>query len=321
MTTQSIAVPSPPSGRAVLSSPAAKGIGLGLAAAAIWGSYLAMAKAGVSAGLTAGDIAFIRYSVAGAIMTPWLLANGIRSCGGVGWRRAAILSLLVGPLFILIGVGGYSFAPLAHGAVMQPAALTILSLALAALVLKEPLTLARLVGVAGMLAGLATIAGPGLWEGDALTPIGDAMFLVAGGMWAIFTLLTKLWKVGPLQATAAVSVLSAAVYAPGYIAFVGLDRLLAASPAMLGAQALVQGLLSGVVAVIAFTKAAALLGTARAAVFPAMVPAVAIQLGVPIAGEIPTLLQLAGVGIVTLSLLIALGVLKPTRPIASFRRG
>ena len=98
-------------------------------------------------------------------------------------------------------------------------------------------------------------------------------------------------------------------------------RLLAASPAMLGAQALVQGLLSGVGAVIAFTKAAALLGTARAAVFPAMVPAVAIQLGVPIAGEIPTLLQLAGVGIVTLSLLIALGVLKPTRPIASFRRG
>lgn len=321
MTTQSVVVRLPPAGRAVFASPTAKGIGLGLAAAAIWGAYLAMAKAGVSAGLTAGDIAFIRYSVAGAIMAPWLLANGIRSCGGVGWRRAAILSLLVGPLFILIGVGGYSFAPLAHGAVMQPAALTILSLALAALFLKEPPTPARLVGVAGMLAGLATIAGPGLWKCDALTPIGDAMFLAAGGMWAIFTLLTKLWKVGPLQATAVVSVLSAAVYAPGYIALVGLDRLLAASPAMLGAQALVQGLLSGVVAVIAFTKAAALLGTARAAVFPAIVPAVAILLGVPIAGEIPTRLQLAGVGVVTLSLLVALGVLKPMRLIASFRKG
>lgn len=320
MTTQSIIVSLPSSNRAAIASPAAKGIALGLTAAAIWGAYLAMAKAGVSAGLTAGDIAFIRYSVAGAIMAPWLLANGVKSCGGVGWRRAAILSLLVGPLFILIGVGGYRFAPLAHGAVMQPAALTIISLALAAFVLKEPPTLARLVGVAGMLAGLATIAGPGLFRGDALTPFGDAMFLVAGGMWAIFTLLTKLWKVGPIQATAVVSVLSAAVYVPGYIAFAGLDRLLAAPPAMLGAQALVQGVLSGVVAVIAFTKAAALLGTARAAVFPAMVPAVAILLGVPIAGEIPTLLQLAGVGIVTVSLLIALGVLNPATLVASLRK-
>lgn len=320
MITQSVVVSSPPSRRTSFFSPMAKGMGLGLAASAIWGSYLAMAKAGVSSGLTAGDIAFIRYGVAGAIMTPWLLTNGIRTCGGVGWRRAAILSLLVGPLFILIGVGGYRFAPLAHGAVMQPAALTILSLALAAFVLREPPNLARLAGVAGMLAGLATIAGPGLIQGDALAPLGDVMFLTAGGMWAIFTLLTKLWKVGPLQATAAVSVLSAAVYAPGYVAFVGLDRLLAAPPLMLAAQALVQGVLSGVVAVIAFTKAAALLGTARAAVFPAIVPAVAILLGVPIAGEIPTSLQLAGVGVVTLSLLIALGVLNPTTLIASFRK-
>ena len=79
---------------------------------------------------------------------------------------------------------------------------------------------------------------------------------------------------------------------------------------MLAAQILVQGVLSGVVAVIAFTKAAALMGTARAAVFPAMVPAVAILLGVPIADEIPTSMQFAGVSVVTAALLVALGILR-----------
>jgi len=290
-------------------TPEARGIALGLAAAAIWGSYLAMAKAGVSAGLAPADIAFIRYGVAGLIMLPWLLGKGLRRCGGVGWGRAAILSLLVGPLFILIGVGGYRFAPLAHGAVMQPAALTILGIALAAVVLKDRPTAARLAGVAVMLAGLAVIAGPGLLAGGSLTPLGDAMFIVAGGMWALFTLLTKLWKVAPLPATAAVSVLSAAAFVPGYLAVEGLDRLARTAPAMLAGQIVVQGVLSGVVAVIAFTKAVELIGPARAAVFPALVPAVAILVGVPLTGELPTLLQVAGLALLALGLLAAIGLI------------
>ncbi|MGG2362323.1 hypothetical protein ACE4Z5_25605, partial [Salmonella enterica] len=90
-------------------------------------------------------------------------------------------------------------------------------IALSAVVLKDRPTVARLVGVAVMIAGLVVIAGPGLLAGGSLTPLGDAMFIVAGGMWALFTLLTKLWKVAPLPATAAVSVLSAAAFVPGYL--------------------------------------------------------------------------------------------------------
>lgn len=310
MSTPAVHAPTVPLPPATPYTPEIQGIGLGLVAAAIWGAYLAMAKAGVSAGLEPSDIAFIRYAVAGLVMLPWLLIKGVRACGGVGWGRATILSLLVGPLFILIGVGGYQFAPLAHGAVMQPAALTIVSLVLAATILKDRPTIARVLGIAGMLAGLAIIAGPGLMTGATLTPVGDAMFIVAGGMWAVFTLLTKLWKVAPIAATAAVSVLSAVVYVPGYLAIVGVDRLLDATPSMLLAQVVVQGILSGVVAVIVFTRATELLGAARATLFPAMVPAVAIILGIPLAGEIPTALQLVGVGVVTAALLVALGVVR-----------
>jgi drug/metabolite transporter (DMT)-like permease len=293
--------------------PEARGIALGLFAAAIWGAYLALAKAGVSAGLAPGDIAFIRYGVAGLVMLPWLLAHGLRDCGGVGWRRASVLALLVGPLFILIGVGGYRFAPLAHGAVMQPAALTILGIVLAAVIFRDRPGFGRLLGVAIMIAGLAVIAGPGLLKGGSWTPLGDAMFIGAGAMWAVFTVLTKLWKVAPLPATAAVSVLSAAIFVPCYLATEGVGRLLALAPSMLLAQVLVQGVLSGVVAVIAYTRAAALLGPARAAVFPAMVPAVAILLGIPLAGEWPTLLQMAGLALVSAGLLVAIGVVKALR--------
>lgn len=291
-------------------SPAAIGIGLGLIAAAIWGSYLAMARAGVTAGLTASDIAFIRYSVAGLIMLPWLLRHGMLSLGGVGILRAIPLALLVGPPFILIGVGGYALAPLAHGAVVQPAALTIGGMLLAAFVLRDRPNLARVAGVSIIVAGLATIAGPGLLQAGAATPIGDAMFAAAGLMWAAFTIIQRRWALNPIQATAAVSVLSALVYVPGYLLLVGVDRIAALSVEMLLAQVLVQGVLSGVVAVIAFSRAVQLLGASKASAFPALVPAVAILIGIPVTGELPTTLQLGGLALVTLGLLLAVGVLR-----------
>jgi drug/metabolite transporter (DMT)-like permease len=296
-----------------LARPDVSGFALGLLAALIWGSYLAMARAGVSVGLEASDIAFIRYGVAGLVMTPWLLAHRPATLAGVGWGRGLILTALVGPLFILIGVGGYSYAPLAHGAVLQPAALTLAGMGLAALVLKDRLTRPRLAGGLVIILGLAVIAGPGLLSGGALTPLGDAMFVVAGLMWAGFTVLTRRWGIAPLAATAAVSALSLLIYGPLYLGFVGVERLLAQPWSVLVPQIIVQGLLSGVVAVIAFSAAVQRLGAGRAAVFPALVPAVAIILGIPIADEWPNGLQIAGLGTVTMGLAIVSGLIRARR--------
>lgn len=291
-------------------SPETLGMALGIAAALIWGSYLAMARAGITSGLAAPDIAFIRYSIAGVIMLPWLLTHQPASLAGVGWRRGAVLALLAGPLFVLIGAGGYRFAPLAHGAVIQPAALTCGAMITAAIVFHERLTLARMVGLAVILVGLVVIAGPGLFQGTAVTPVGDAMFATAGLMWAGFAVLSKRWGISPMASTAAVSVLAAFIYVPVYLAFVGPERLMAVPFRVLGPQIIVQGVLSGVVAVVAFSRAVQLLGTSRASIFPAMVPAAAILLGVPIVGEFPTVLQGTGLVVVTTGLLVALGIIR-----------
>lgn len=286
------------------------GATLGVVAALIWGSYLATARAGISSGLGAPDIAFIRYSVAGVIMLPWLLAHEPASLAGIGWRRGVILALLAGPLFVLIGAGGFRFSPLAHGAVIQPAALTCGATVAAAIVFREQLTLARIVGLATILIGLVVIAGPGLLRGTTTTPFGDAMFATAGLMWAGFTVLSKRWSISPIAATAAVSVISALMYAPVYLALVGTHRLTALPFHVLGTQIIIQGALSGVAAVLAFSRAVQLLGTGRASVFPAMVPAAAMMLGVPIAGEFPNVLQSTGLVVVTTGSLIAIGVIR-----------
>ena len=68
--------------------------------------------------------------------------------------------------------------------------------------------------------------------------------------------------------------------------------------------------LVGVLAVYAFARAVLLLGAARAAMFPAMVPAVAVLFGIPVAGEWPEPAQWLGLGIVLAGLPLAMGLLR-----------
>ncbi len=154
-----------------------------------------------------------------------------------------------------------------------------------------------------ILVALAVLAGPGLFAGGgALTPVGDAMFLAAGPMWATFAVLCKRRGAGPLEATAVVSVLSGAALVA---ATAGFDRIPALPAPALAAQVVVQGVLSDVVAVLAFATAVRAPGASRAAALPAMLPGTATRIGIPVAGEVPNALQAAGLLLVVAGLTLA----------------
>ena len=301
-----------PSQKPGLSDPA-KGLLFGLIAVLIWGSSLAFARAGMTQGLVAMDFALFRYGSAGLLVLPWLLMHQPRTLAGVGWPKGIALAVLVGPLFILLGAGGYAFTPLAHGAVIQPAFAMMGTTALAAWVLRDRPPRARLLGIGVMVVGLAVIAGPGLFEGSSQAPLGDAMFAFAGLLWASFTVLTNHWRIKALPATAALSALSALFIIPVYLLTQNLGRITAMPLADLITQVLVQGVLAGVVAVVCFTRAAELIGAARAGIFPALVPAATILIGIPVTGEWPNAPQWTGLMLVSFGLLLAV-VLRSRRP-------
>jgi drug/metabolite transporter (DMT)-like permease len=104
-----------------------------------------------------------------------------------------------------------------------------------------------------------------------------------------------------------VVVLSFLIFTPPYLALADPGRLAAAGVGMLAMQLLAQGLGAGLVAVLAYSRAAALLGSGRAAFFGAMVPGAASLLAIPVLGEVPTTLQVLGIASVVTGLLIAFG--------------
>ena len=284
------------------------GVLYGTAAALIWGSQLVMSRAGATMGMDGFDVAALRGGAAGLAMLPWLLSRR-RYGNGPGltpWRHALGLALAAGPLFMILSMAGFHYAPLPHGAVLQPSAMVLTSMLLSALLLGETLRVRRLIGAVVIICGLVMIAGPAILQGDRQTPIGDALFLVAGALFALYSVLSRRWNVGPMQATGSVTVIAAILYVPPYLAFHGLHDLLALPWPMLVAQILVQGLLTGILSLIVFGRAIQILGAGRATLFPALVPGSAVLLGIPVVGEWPTWLQVGGLLVVTLGLVFSL---------------
>ena len=102
-------------------------------------------------------------------------------------------------------------------------------------------------------------------------------------------------------------VLAFAMFAPLYVVLTNPQALLAAAPGFVALQAVAHGLGAGLVAVLAYSRAAVLLGPGRASFFGALVPGAASLLAIPVLDEIPTALQVAGLFAVVIGLLLAFG--------------
>jgi drug/metabolite transporter (DMT)-like permease len=124
---------------------------------------------------------------------------------------------------------------------------------------------------------------------------GDFLFVAAGTCFAIFGMLLRLWQIPAMRAVAVTTILSLAGLP---ILLWDFDNLIAAGFAENLLQAVVQGAFAGAGAIYLFTRAVVLLGVARAALYPALVPPFTLLIGAIALGEIPSIWQLAGLVIV-----------------------
>jgi drug/metabolite transporter (DMT)-like permease len=234
-----------------------------------------------------------RFLWSGLAFLPFVIRTGLKDLGGVGWGRAATLMVLGGPGMAILTYTGFQYVPLAHGSVIQPSCATLGGLLFASALLGERISLSRIFGAFVIVAGLVVIGGESIRGIGFSGARGDLIFVLTGFMFAGFGTLLRYWRVNPFAAAAAVSVMSLALF-PAYVAFGGLGRVMALGPGENALQALGQGVLAGPAAMYLFAFSVQLLGVARAAVFPAIVPALTLLAGWLLLGEPPTELQVTG---------------------------
>lgn len=279
----------------------------GILSAVIWGVQAVVSRQSVADGLSAGDVTLLRFLAAALVLLPFAVQR-LRPfpVGRLGWTRALILTAIVGPSYSLILVGGAHFAPALHSSVISPGLIPVATALLAVLVLGERISPLRVIGLAIIVAGIALFS----YETMANTPtregawIGDLLFVLIALLWSVFGLLARRWGADAVEVTMATCLLSVPLLP--LLALVQPVNLFAVPLPAIALQALYQGVLVGAVALFLYTKAVAILGAARAALFLPLVPIVTALAGAALLGERASPLELAGMALAVVGMVTAL---------------
>ena len=274
-------------------TPALLGVACGVGAALCWALGFVATRHGLKLGFAPADLLMHRYLWSGIAFLPLVLRAGVSNLCGIGWGRGLVLMVLGGPVMSLISYIGFLFVPLGHGSVIQPSSATLGGLLLAAVFLRERVPPLRVLGAVVIVGGLVVIGAESIGHIGSHGVLGDLLFVMTGFMFAVFGTLLRHWRVNAFSAATVISVLSLSLL-PLYAASGGFARVATLGLGENALQALAQGILAGPAALYLFAFSIQTIGVARAAVFPATVPALTILIGWLLLGEPPTALQAAG---------------------------
>ncbi len=272
----------------------------------IWGAGFVLTRLAVTTTLTPYDLAFLRFAIPSLVLLPVLLRRGL-AIRRIGVLRSLMMVAGAGVPFFLVGTVGMEFAPAAHAGALMPGTMPLFVAALAALVDRERFSADRLAGYLAIALGAAAIGGGDLLAEVGQTWKGDLLFLAAAAMWAGYTLAFRRAGIGAWHAAALINVYSLLAFAPAYLTMLG-PRLLTAPPREVVVQMLVQGLLSGLVAMLAYGIAVVRLGAATAAAFGSLAPVITALIALPMLGEMPNGAEAIGIAAVSVGVVLASGV-------------
>ncbi len=286
------------------------GAAWGLFAISIWAGWFIVTRFGADSSLTSYDLVALRYSVTLVVLLPFLIR--IRSrIALLKPADAFMMALGSGAAFSLCITAGVAFAPAAEGAALTPGVMPVMTALVSVVLLGEVLRRRQMMGLVFTLCGVVAIAGAGLMGTGHLKWVGHLLFMSAAFLFALYTVALRRSRLSGLEATAFVSLVSCAVYLPVY--FLTLHpRLLSASPSSLALQAFYQGIAVNIISLVAFGRAVARLGAARASAFAAAVPALTLILAMLFLGEIPSMADGFGIVAVTIGVLLASGAPLPS---------
>jgi len=259
----------------------------------IWASYPVATRAAVTGSFAAEELVTLRFGVGALIFLPYLLLQ-FRAIGRQAWLRGVPLTLFQGAGMGALVIFGLQFAPANHQAALGPGVNSAWVALLGFLVFSRRPSPRIVIGAALCAMGVFVLTCWGAAKQDPGVLVGDAMFLAASALGALYVLQLRNWGVSALQAAAIVTVYSGLIVVPWHLWTVG-GSMWRQAPLEILWQVLWQGLLIGCVALIALNHAITRLGAERSSALVALVPALSAILALVFLGEVPTIAEIAAI--------------------------
>lgn len=259
---------------------------LGFAAAAtvtlIWATWLVASRVGVQSTLTIYDLAALRYGVSSIVALPIVLY--FKPWKTMSFHRIAVMSFLLGPVYILCVFLAFEYAPAAHGGIFMNGALPAITLFASWVLLKQRVHKLQVLGVVMILIGstLAVADAVELSLVDAW--IGDGLFFISAIFFSGYLIAARVWNVTTTQVLLCSSIINAILFLPIWYwclpsGFAQVEQ------SQLIIQTLYQGLIPSLIGLLLVALATRNIGPSTTAAFMAAVPALGSVLGVIVLGE------------------------------------
>ena len=259
----------------------------------IWASYPVATRAGVTGSFTPQDLMLLRFGVGALLFLPWVMLH-FRAIRRDAWLRGIPLTLFQGAGMAALVICGLQYAPATHAAALGPGVAPAWVALLGYLVFSRRPS-ARMALGAGLCAlGVVMLAASSASARNPSVLMGDAMFLTASALGALYVLQLRNWGISAIQAAAIVTLYSALAVVPWHL-WSASGALWQVAPLALLWQVLWQGVLIGCIALVALNHAIARLGPDRASALVALVPALSAVLGLLFLGEVLSSAEIAAI--------------------------
>lgn len=274
----------------------------------VWSFWLIVSRVASDSGLTVYDLAAMRYGLASLIAVP--LCVYYKPWRGLRWMQIAVLSFVLGPIYILMVFSGFLYAPAAHGGIFMNGVLPLISILYAVFLVRTRPSMKQCLAAALILVSAVFLAwntsvssGEDAWIGDILFVIGALFFFT-------YMILSERWQLGPMQIIFCGTVVNAVWYLPIWVLW--LPSGLADAPmGPLILQAIYQGFVPNLIGLLFIAHASRTIGNGNTSFILAAVPGGGALLGAIILGESLTMLSVCALVILTIGLLISVRRTKP----------
>lgn len=276
-------------------------LGCAVAIVVIFSCFTLISRLGAHSSLAVPDILAIRFGLSGLLLAPLIVKHGL---GGLKLRQALNLAVLGGLGFVALAIYGFSAAPALHGAIFMHGAMPLFAAVLAWLILKQVPSRRGLFGLALIFAGMFIIAWDATRNATMTQTIGDLSLLAASLSWCLHAVFAQRYNLAPMHSVAVVAFFSMLGYLPWYALFAE-HKLFTANATDLAVQVIYQVIFGAIITILVYNRAVKTLGTAGTALFVAAVPPMTMLGAIPLLGEWPSTIGIAGAVAVSIGMLAA----------------
>ncbi len=266
----------------------------------VWSFWLIVSRVANQSGLTIYDLTAMRYGLASLIAVP--LSLYYKPWRGMRLGQIAVISFILGPVYILCVFSGFLYAPAAHGGIFMNGVLPLISILFGIVLFRALPGLRQVLGAVLILVSAIVLAWDAAATGGQGAWIGDLLFVVGALFFSSYVLLSERWQIGAMQVIFCGTVVNAVLYLPVWLLW--LPSGLAQAPLQpLLLQAVYQGFVPNLVGLIFIAHASRSIGNGNTSAILAAVPGVGGLLGALILGETLSLLSVLALVLLTVGLL------------------